>query len=136
MNTGDSALSKGNTRGRMSAVEPDETSPPRPWDPPWLSRTAHRSLDPRVSAVLAERRAELGWNRSEASRQTGVSRPMILALERGERRPSVSLAEAVIDGYRLDAGDAAIVRSAALDHVGRDSPFRHGYRSPRQARAR
>jgi transcriptional regulator with XRE-family HTH domain len=62
--------------------------------------------------VLAERRAERGWNRSEASRQTGVSRRMILALERGERRPSVSLAQALIDGYRLGGDAAAIVRSA------------------------
>jgi len=113
-------------------MTPDEVTAPRSYDPPWRSRTAHRSLDPRVSAILSARRASLGWNRSEASRQTGVSRRMILALERGERRPSVSLADAIICAYRLDGDAADVVRSAALPHVGRDSPFRHGYRRARQ----
>lgn len=115
----------GSYQGHM----PDEADPRRPYDPPWRSRTAHRSLDPAVSAILSERRAELGWNRSQASRQTGVSRRMILALERGDRRPSISLAEALIDGYGLDSAAAAVVRSAGLPSVGRDSPFRHGYRN-------
>jgi hypothetical protein len=57
---------------------------------------------------------------------------MILALERGERRPSVSLAQALIDGYRLEGDAAAVIRPAGLDYVGRNSPFRRGYRAAQQ----
>jgi transcriptional regulator with XRE-family HTH domain len=104
--------------------KPDEVSPRKPQDPPWRSRTAHRSLDPAAAKALLRARRRLGWNKSEASLRTGVSRRMILALERAERRPSVTLAEALVAGYGMQPGDAAIVRAQALPFVGRDSPYR------------
>jgi len=55
---------------------------------------------------------------------------MISLLERGLRRPSVSLAEALITGYRMDAAGADAVRAIAIDWAGRDSPFRTGVTPP------
>lgn len=104
----------------------DDASPRRPHDPPWRSRTARRSLDP--AAARALRRARLGWSVSEASRRTGVSRRMIALLERAQRRPSASLAEALVRGYGMSDADAAPVRAAALANVGRDSPYKRGWR--------
>jgi transcriptional regulator with XRE-family HTH domain len=114
--------------------EPDEADPLRPHDPAWRSRTAHRSLDPAAASALFRARWRLGWSKSEASRRTGVSRAMIAKLEKGTRRPSVRLAEALIGGYGMRPGAAAIVRAQALPHVGRDSPYRTaGWRPPPDA---
>jgi len=66
---------------------------------------------------------------TRAAAGTGVSRPMISQLERGQRRPSVSLAEALIAGYGMSAA-ADAMRSLALDWVGRDSPYRTGVSPP------
>lgn len=63
---------------------------------------------------------------TRAARETGVSRPMISQLERGQRRPSGSLAEALIAGYGMKGFDAEAVRSIALPLVGRDSPLKTG----------
>lgn len=41
-------------------------------------------------------------------------------LERGLRCPSVVMAEALIDGLRLDPDEAKRLRNAALSGVGRD----------------
>ena len=104
----------------------DIIDPPRPYDPPWRSRHAHRSLDPAVSSMLARRRRELGWSLSEAERRTGVSRRMLSMLERGERVPSTVLADDLAAGYGLSPSDASLLWSAALPNVGRDSPYRTG----------
>lgn len=104
----------------------DEVSPRKPTDPPWRSRTAHRSLDPRVAAILKHYRQSRGWSLSGAARQSGVSRRMIGMLEHGQRRPSVSTAEALIAAYRIRADHAEEVREIAIPYVGRDSPFKTG----------
>jgi hypothetical protein len=106
------------------AVIHDEASPRRPADPPWRFRTAHRNLDPAVAAMLASNRTLLGWSYSTAARRTGISRGMLSMLEGGHRVPSTVLAEALIDGYRLDAADARLLRSVSLPYVGRASPLR------------
>ncbi|MGH3227303.1 MAG: helix-turn-helix domain-containing protein [Streptosporangiaceae bacterium] len=108
------------------AAEPDEADPRKPWDPPWRSRTAHRSCDPEAAAVLRNARRVRGWSVSEAARRSGVSRRMIGMLEGAQRRPSVSTAEALIDAYRLTGGDAELVWSIAVPLVGHDSPFKTG----------
>src|SRR5450755_18508 len=69
---------------------------------------------------------------TRAATETGVSRPMISLLERGLRRPSVSLADTLISGYGMDPADADVVRSIAIDWVGRDSPYRTGVTPPRE----
>jgi len=108
--------------------KPDEVSPRKPQDPPWRSRTARRSWDPAAAAALLRARRRLGWSKSEASRRTGVSRRMILALEQAERRPSLSLARALADGYGLSPGDTALICANATESAGRDSPYRAGWR--------
>jgi DNA-binding XRE family transcriptional regulator len=105
---------------------PDDVSPPRPGDPPWRSRTAHRSCDPYAAAVLRKARAARGWSVSEAARRSGVSRRMITLLERAERRPSVSTARDLIRVYQLSGQRADAVRDIAVPFAGRDSPFRTG----------
>lgn len=104
----------------------DVISPRRPQDPPWRSRTAHRSSDPEAMEALRRGRLGRGWTMTRAARETGVSRPMISLLERGLRRPSESVAEALIYVYRLTGQEADAVRSIALELVGRDSPFKTG----------
>ena len=110
------------------AAEPDEVDSPKPHDPPWRSRCAHRSCDPEASAALRRGRLARGWNISEAARQSGVSRRMIGALEHGQRRPSESVAGALVTAYRLTGRDATAVWSIAIPLVGRDSPYRRGWR--------
>ncbi len=108
------------------AAEPDDIDPPKPGDPPWRSRHAHRSCDPFAAAVLREARRARGWSVSEAARRSGVSRRMIGMLEHAQRRPSESTAEALIDAYRLTDGPAEAVWSIALPLRGRDSPYKTG----------
>jgi transcriptional regulator with XRE-family HTH domain len=114
----------------------DVVSPRKPHDPPWRSRTAHRSLDPDVAAILARARAERGWSLSASGRRTGISRRMLGMLEHGQRVPSVGLAEALIEGYRLGLADTAMLRAVALPNVGRDSPLRERSPSARASRSK
>lgn len=104
----------------------DEISPRRPQDPPWRSRTAHRTSSPEAIRALRDARLRRGWTITRAARETGVSRPMLSQLERGLRRPSESLAEALIVGYRMTGTEADAVRDIAVGWVGRDSPYRTG----------
>jgi len=104
----------------------DETSPRRPGDPPWRSRTAHRTSSPAAMAALRRGRLVRGWSMTAAARHSGVSRPMISQLESGRRRPSESVAEDLIAAYRLTGADAAAVRGIAIPLVGRDSPYKTG----------
>jgi len=69
----------------------DKVSPPKPSDPPWRSRHAHRSCDPRAASLLRTYREARGWTVSEAAKQTGVSWRMVGMLEAAQRRPSESL---------------------------------------------
>jgi hypothetical protein len=114
------------TRYRAPADDCDSL---KPWDPPWRSRTAHRSCNPRAAAVLAVYRKARGWTISEAARQSRVSRRMIGSLEHAQRRPSVSVSEALIAAYRITGSHADDVREIALSNVGRDSPYRRGWRA-------
>lgn len=104
----------------------DEVSPRKPDDPPWRSRIAHRSSDPSAMGALRRARLGHGWSMTRAAVETGVSRGMISLLERGLRRPSESLADALIYSYGITGGDADAVRAIALPFVGRDSPFKTG----------
>jgi transcriptional regulator with XRE-family HTH domain len=114
----------GPARGRLLPV--DETDPRRPHDPAWRSRTAHRTSDPAAMEALRQGREQLGWSITQAAAETGVSRPHISLLERGLRRPSASVAEVLIDCYRMSAADAEAVRGIARELAGRDSPYRTG----------
>ncbi len=107
-----------------AAKRPDEVSPRKPSDPPWRSRTAHRSCDPAAAAVLRSARESRSWSISEAARQSGIARRHIGMIEQGQRRPSVTVAEVLIRTYELAEDQADTVRSVALADVGRSSPFR------------
>jgi hypothetical protein len=58
---------------------------------------------------------------------TGVSSSYLAMLEGGHRVPSTVVAEALIEGYDLTDAKAALVRSVALPHVGRDWRPPKGY---------
>ncbi len=103
---------------------PDESSPRKPHDPAWRSRTARRSLDPRAAAALKSGRQARGWSISETAKRTGVARRHIGMLEQGQRRPSGTVAEILIRAYQLDGEDATIIRSITVELAGRDSPYR------------
>jgi ribosome-binding protein aMBF1 (putative translation factor) len=107
---------------------PDDADPRKPWDPPWRSRTAHRSCDPNAAAILKTYRQRRGWSVSEASRRSGVSRRMIGMLEHAQRRPSESTIRALINAYQITGQDAAEVWDIAIPLVGKDSPYRDGWR--------
>jgi ribosome-binding protein aMBF1 (putative translation factor) len=79
-----------------------------------------RDLDPDVAAMLRRYRTGRGWSYRRAGRETGVSFGMIAMLEAGTRVPSTVTAEALIRCYRMTPGDAAALRSVALEGVGRD----------------
>ncbi len=114
-----------------AAKRPDEVSPRKPSDPPWRSRTAHRSCDPAAAAVLRSAREARSWSISEAARRSGVARRHIGMIEQSQRQPSVTVAEILITTYELTGQQADAVRSVALADVGRDSP----YRSPQPSAA-
>jgi transcriptional regulator with XRE-family HTH domain len=108
----------------------DEVDPPKSWDPPWRSRTAHRSCNPAASAILKRYRLARGWSVSEAARRSGVSRRMIGMLEHSQRRPSVTTIENLIDAYRITGRDAEIAHSIGVEWAGRDSPYKTGVTPP------
>jgi transcriptional regulator with XRE-family HTH domain len=94
-------------------------------DPPWRRRAAHRDLPPDVAAMLRQARLARGWSLSEAERRTLISRRMLSLLERGERRPSVVLAESLVQAYRLGPVSSARLAAVAVRNAGRDSPYRN-----------
>lgn len=104
----------------------DVVDAPKPGDPPWRSRHAHRSLAPAVSGLLLEARLGLCLTVAEAAERIGITPRMVRYLEAGQRRPSTVVAEQLVEAYELDGDDAAAVRSVALRHVGRASPFVQG----------
>jgi len=118
---------------RRTGLHQDDSDPRRPGDPPWRGRTARRSSTP--AAVRAFRSARLrgGWSIGFAAGRAGISRPHLSLLERGLRRPSSSVAEAVIKALAMTPAEAEAVRSVAVQLAGKDSPYRSGWRpSPPQ----
>jgi len=109
----------------------DLRSPRRPQDPPWRSRTAHRTSTPGAMRALRDARLRQGWSIARAAAECGVSRPHLSLLERGLRRPSESVAAAIVAGYGMTLAEADAVRAIALAYVGRDSPYRTGITPPR-----
>jgi len=94
-------------------------------DPPWRSRVARRDLPADVAAMLRRARLARGWSLSEAERRSLISRRMLSLLEQGQRRPSVVLAESLVQAYRLGPGDSARLQAVAVENAGRDSPYRN-----------
>jgi hypothetical protein len=112
--------------GEHGADPGDESDPRRPGDPPWRGRTARRSSSPEATRAFRDARLRRGWSLTRAAKETGVSRPHLSLLERGLRRPSESVAEAIITGYRMTPDEADAVSAIAVPWAGRDSPHRTG----------
>lgn len=82
-------------------------------------REPKRWLDPAVAQVLRSGRLRRGWSFRTAGRETGVAFGYLCLLEHGKRVPSVAVAEALVKTYGLTASEAALLRSVALEGVGR-----------------
>jgi transcriptional regulator with XRE-family HTH domain len=77
-------------------------------------------LDPEVARLLRKARWRRGWSLRAAERHTGVSAGHLCNLENGKRAPSVVVVDAIVVAYRLTGSDAARLRAAGLNGVGRD----------------
>lgn len=64
------------------------------------------------------------WSLREAGRSVGVAYGTIAHLEHARRAPSTVVAENIISAYRLDPGEAAMLRGEAVEGAGWDSPFK------------
>jgi transcriptional regulator with XRE-family HTH domain len=83
-------------------------------------REPRRHLDPAVAALLHRARRARGWSYRLAGKRTGVAFGYLAMLEAGRRVPSVVVAEALIDSYKLTGADAEALRGVSLHGVGRD----------------
>jgi hypothetical protein len=103
--------------GAELALQPTGNAKP---DPPQGQRSPHRYLAPEVAESLRRARRRRGWSFRRAGRAIGVNPGYLCYLEQGRRVPSVVVAEALIDGLKLDRDEAADLRAVALYGVGRD----------------
>lgn len=94
--------------------------------------TTRHTITPELAAILAAARRRRGWGQREAARRIGVSLGMVGHLERARRAPSSMVAEAIIGAYRLDPGEALMLRSEAIEDAGRSYPFKRGGRGSRR----
>jgi len=86
-------------------------------------------LDARTGKALGRARRSRGWSYRQAAKHTGVAAGHLHAIEHGNRACSLSVAEAIIDAYRLhrNATEVALatdLRYRAVTDAGRDSPYR------------
>lgn len=51
---------------------------------------------------LADRRKELGWNKTETAQKIGISRQFYGEIEAGRRNPTLATAKAICDLMNLD----------------------------------
>lgn len=113
----------------------DEADPRRPDDPWWRSRTARRSIDPAVGAMLADHRRARGWSLADAATVTGLSSSYLWKLEAACRAPSLRTVAVLSVAYDLDDHDRAALLAEHSPHTGRASPYLTG-RIPVRAGAR
>ena len=83
-----------------------------------MEATRHQ-LDPDAARALVEWRRRRGWSQRRAAREIGTSHGYVQFLERGERCPSVAMAEAIVKAYRVNGWEALHLLDAALPNVGR-----------------
>lgn len=87
---------------------------------------AHRSLPADVAGSLHQARRDKGWSLRRAARHVGIAHGHLDYLEKGQRRPSLVVAEALIAHLALDSQAAERLRSVAVTDAGRSSPWRAG----------
>lgn len=69
---------------------------------------------------LATRRRRIGWSFRVAEQRTGVSAGHLCKLEKGQRCPSATVANAIADAYRMSENDRERLLSVAVWDAGRD----------------
>lgn len=91
--------------------------------------TTRSTITPELAAMLADARRRRRWSLRAAARNIGVAPGTIVHLEKGRRAPSTVVAEKIIGAYRLDAGEAAMLRAEAVQGAGWGSPYKRAARS-------
>lgn len=77
-----------------------------------------------LGEALRQARETAGLSQGAVAGAVGVRPDYVSKLERGERCPSVSVAQALARILNLTAAGAALLFAAAVDDVGKDSPWR------------
>jgi transcriptional regulator with XRE-family HTH domain len=75
-----------------------------------------------LAAAIRAHRLRRGLGLREAARTAGIPHSHLSMIERGQRAPSLSVAELLCDALRLPAHLAAELIAAAQPHAGRDYP--------------
>lgn len=88
---------------------------PSPFDPALVHR-----LTPQTALALRGARTAAGIERGRAASLAGISPRYLGKLERGERAPSTTVAEALIAALELPPAVAEQLRAEAVPGVGKD----------------
>lgn len=80
----------------------------------------HPPLPPHVRKTLTNARRRRGWSYRQAGRATGVSYGHISGIEHGRSAPSVSVALALADAFRLTADETQLLAAYSAHDAGRD----------------
>jgi hypothetical protein len=98
-------------------------------DPAWRRRVACRVLPAGALAVLRAGVRAHGWSGAELGRRADVSARYAGNLLAGERCPSVTVADRLVQALALDEDAAAVLLDAAVPLAGEASPYRRGWSS-------
>ncbi|MFD7003945.1 helix-turn-helix transcriptional regulator [Streptomyces mirabilis] len=77
-----------------------------------------------LGSALRQARVEAGLSQGAVAAAVGVRPDYVSKLERGERCPSVRVAELLASALKLEAPGAALLSAAAVDDAGRSHPWR------------
>ncbi|MET9762054.1 helix-turn-helix transcriptional regulator [Streptomyces sp. NPDC006372] len=77
-----------------------------------------------LGEALRQARDEAGLSQGAVAAAVGVRPDYISKLERGERCPSVKVAQALASVLELRAAGSALLSAAAVDDAGRSHPWR------------
>lgn len=89
--------------------------------PPSADLSGHRHEPPDyLPGLLVAGRRRTGRNQTAAARAAGVSRSYLSRLERGQRCPSIVVADALARSLHLTDAERSAVCAAGVEGVGRD----------------
>ncbi|MGC9536510.1 helix-turn-helix domain-containing protein [Streptomyces sp. UG1] len=77
-----------------------------------------------LGEALRQAREDAGLSQGAVAAAVGVRPDYVSKLERGERCPSVRVAESLAAVLELSAAGAALLSAAAVDDAGRSHPWR------------
>lgn len=107
---------------RRASADPSGTHRPRARNDNTYGRPEGSGVPADVAGALREARTARGWSLWQAGRELGTDGAYVLRLERGERWPSVAMAELLVLVYRLDGDAAGRLLRCAVPGVGRSNP--------------